>query len=169
MNTDINVSKRITHDYDVKLSSTLGCQFESCKWRFRIIFFLIHPRIEDKKNLNMNALRNQVTLIGNLGTEVDFKSFESERRRAKISMATNQFYKNKDGELVKETQWHNVIAWGKLADTMNKILKKGDQIMVQGKLIYRNYEKDSGQTQYVTEIIINDFLKITKSTEANAA
>ena len=117
----------------------------------------------------MNALRNQVTLIGNLGTEVDFKSFESERRRAKISMATNQFYKNKDGELVKETQWHNVIAWGKLADTMNKILKKGDQIMVQGKLIYRNYEKDSGQTQYVTEIIINDFLKITKSTEANAA
>ena len=73
------------------------------------------------------------------------------------------------GELVKETQWHNVIAWGKLADTMNKILQKGDQIMVQGKIIYRSYEKESGQTSYVTEIVINDFLKITKSSEAKAA
>ena len=117
----------------------------------------------------MNALKNQVTLIGNLGADIDHTTYESDRRRAKVSLATNTFYKNKDGELVKETQWHNIVGWGKLADTMNKVLCKGDHVMVQGKIIYRNYEKESGQIQYITEIVINDFLKISKSPVANAA
>ena len=111
----------------------------------------------------MNNLRNQVTLLGNLGSDIEFKSFENDKQLSKVSLATNQYYKNRSGELVQDTQWHNIIAWGKLAENMNKVAKKGDQLLVQGRLTYRSYEDTNGQKQYVTEIVINDFVKVTKS------
>ena len=73
----------------------------------------------------MNALRNKVQLIGNLGLAPEIKTLESGRKLAKMSIATNESYKNATGELVKETQWHNLIAWGKTADIIEKYLKKG--------------------------------------------
>ncbi len=117
----------------------------------------------------MNALRNQVTLIGNLGSDMEVKTFSNNNQVAKVSIATNQYYKNRDGELVQETHWHNIVAWGKLAENMNKIAKKGDQVMVQGKLTYRSYEDGDGRKHYVTEIIINDFTKMHKAPKAEEA
>lgn len=117
----------------------------------------------------MNALRNQVTLIGNLGSDIELKTFSGDKKLGKVSIATNQYYKNREGELVQETQWHNVIAWGKLAENMSKALKKGDQVMVQGKLTYRNYEDGDGRKHYVTEIVINDFTKMHKAPKGEEA
>lgn len=110
----------------------------------------------------MNTLQNQVTLIGNLGIDVELRTVANDRKFAKFSLATNQYYKNKDGEVVKETHWHNIVAWGKLAENLEKVLNKGDQVMVQGKLNYRNYEDSEGQKHYITEVVIGEFLKISK-------
>ena len=112
----------------------------------------------------MNTLRNQVTLIGNLGNEFELKTFGADKKLAKASLATNEYYKNKDGEKVQETQWHNLIVWGKLAERMSSMSTKGDHIMVQGKLIYRNYEDGDGKKQYITEIVVSEFVKLTKTT-----
>jgi len=116
----------------------------------------------------MNTLQNQVTLIGNLGVDVELKTITNDRKVANTRMATNLFYKNREGEKVQETQWHNIVAWGKLAENMEKILTKGDQIMVQGKLNYRNYEDSDGQKHYVTEVVIGEFLKVSKSPKPEA-
>ncbi len=117
----------------------------------------------------MNALKNQVTLIGNLGVDIELKSVKNDRKLARVAMATNQYYKNREGELVQETQWHNLVAWGKLAENMEQCLGKGDHIMVQGKLVYRNYEDSSGQKHYVTEVVVNEFLKISKTESTSVA
>jgi len=117
----------------------------------------------------MNTLRNQVTLIGNLGSDIEVRTFASERSVSKVSLATNQYYKTKAGEERKETQWHNLVAWGKLGENMAKILKKGEQVMVQGKLTYRSYEDSTGKKHYITEIILNDFMKLTKAAKAEVA
>jgi len=111
----------------------------------------------------MNALRNQVTLIGNLGGDIEVRTFASEKSVSKVSLATNQYYKTRAGEERKETHWHNIVAWGKLGENMAKVLKKGEQVMVQGKLTYRSYEDSTGKKHYVTEIIVNDFMKLSKA------
>lgn len=114
----------------------------------------------------MNNLRNQVTLIGNLGNEFEVKSFGNDKKIAKASLATNDYYKNKDGEKVKDTQWHNLVVWGKTAEIISTISTKGDQLLIQGKIAYRSYEDSDGKKNYITEIIVNDFVKLTKSTAA---
>ncbi|MCE9540177.1 MAG: single-stranded DNA-binding protein [Bacteroidetes bacterium] len=106
----------------------------------------------------MNALRNKVQLIGNLGIAPEIKTLESGRKLAKMSIATNESYKNAKGELVKETQWHNLIAWGKTADIIEKYLKKGSEVAIDGKLINRNYTDKEGVKRYVTEIEVNEVL-----------
>ncbi len=111
----------------------------------------------------MNALKNQVTLIGNLGKDIDFRTVGDNRSLALLTIATNEYYKNNKGELIKETQWHNVKAWGKTAENMSNLLSKGDEVMVQGKLTYRTYEDNDGKKHYITEVIISDFLKLTRA------
>ncbi|MES2394722.1 MAG: single-stranded DNA-binding protein [Bacteroidota bacterium] len=108
----------------------------------------------------MNALRNKVQLIGNLGMAPEIKTLESGRKLAKMSIATNESYKNAKGELVKETQWHNLIAWGKTADIIEKYLKKGSEVAIDGKLINSNYTDKDGVKRYVTEIQVNEVLLI---------
>ena len=78
----------------------------------------------------MNALRNKVQLIGNLGNDPEVKTFDKGKKLAKMSIATNESYRNAKGELVKETQWHNLIAWGKTADIIEKHLKKGSEVAI---------------------------------------
>ncbi len=114
----------------------------------------------------MNSLKNSVQLIGNLGKEVDFKTFENGTQLAKLSLATNEYYKNSKGEKIQETQWHNVTCWGKQAEIMSKILEKGNEVMVKGKLVHRSYEDKDGNTRYSSEVVVNEFLKITKNVEA---
>ena len=116
----------------------------------------------------MKDLRNRVHLIGNLGMDPEVINFNGDRKLAKFSVATNQSYTNAQGERVQDTQWHNIIAWGKLAETTEKLLKKGVEVALEGKLVYRKYEGKDGQTRYATEIVLGEFLKISKKQESEA-
>ena len=118
--------------------------------------------VKQLKFTDMNALRNKVTLIGNLGTDPEIRTFDGEKKYAKFSLATNESYKNAKGERVTETQWHNLIAWGKLAGTAEKLLKKGMEVAIEGKLINRNYTDKEGIKRYITEVQISDLLLLSK-------
>ena len=87
-------------------------------------------------------IRNKVQLIGNLGNDPQITKLENGNSLAKFSVATNESYLNKAGERIENTQWHNIIAWGKTAEIVEKILKKGNEVVVEGKLINRSYEDD---------------------------
>jgi single-strand DNA-binding protein len=106
----------------------------------------------------MNALQNKVQLIGNLGNNPDVRNTESGKKMARISIATNENYRNAKGETVKETQWHNAIAWGKNAELAEKYLIKGSQVAIEGKLVNRNYVDKDGIKRYITEVQVNDIL-----------
>ena len=108
----------------------------------------------------MNALRNKVQLIGNLGMDPEVKALDSGKKLVKVSIATNETYKNAKGEKVTETQWHNLVAWGKTAEIAEKFLKKGSEVAVEGKLINRNYTDKEGIKRYVTEIEVSEFLML---------
>jgi len=106
----------------------------------------------------MNTIRNKVQLIGNLGSDPDVKQLESGKALAKLSLATNDQYYNKEGDKVEDTQWHNLVAWGKTAEVAEKYLKKGSEVAIEGKLTSRSYEDKEGQKKYITEVVINEIL-----------
>lgn len=106
----------------------------------------------------MKNLRNSVQLIGNLGMNPEVKTLDSGSTVAKFSIATSDRYKNKKGEQMEDTTWHNVVAWGKTAEIAEKFLKKGAQVAVEGKLTNRNYEAKDGTKRYITEILVNEIL-----------
>jgi single-strand DNA-binding protein len=110
----------------------------------------------------MNALRNKVQLIGNLGNDPEIINLDGGKKLAKFSIATNESYKNAQGELVKETQWHRVVAWGKTAAIIEKYLVKGSEVAVEGKLTNRSYETKEGEKRYSTEIVCNELLMLGK-------
>lgn len=110
----------------------------------------------------MNTLRNSVQLIGNLGKDIEIKAFDNGSKLAKFSLATNEYYKNNKGEKVQETQWHNIVAWGKTAELMEKVLNKGSEVAIRGKLTHRSYDDKQGTTRYISEIVAQEFVKITK-------
>ena len=108
----------------------------------------------------MNTLKNSVRLVGNLGMDPEVKSFDNNRKLAKISIATNETYKNDKGEKITDTQWHNLILWGNQAKLAEDLLKKGDEIAIEGKLASRSYVDKDGNKKYVTEVVVNEFLKV---------
>jgi single-strand DNA-binding protein len=110
----------------------------------------------------MNSLKNKVQLIGNLGNAPEVKTLDGGNKLARLSLATNETYKNSKGEKVTETQWHNVIAWGKTAEIVEKYFTKGIEVMVEGKLINRNYTDKEGVKRYVTEVQANELLILSK-------
>lgn len=110
----------------------------------------------------MNTLRNRVQLIGNLGNSPEVVHFESGKKLVKLSLATNESYKNAKGELVKDTQWHTIVLWGKLADVAEQYLDKGSEVAVEGKLTNRMYETKEGEKRYVTEISGTELLMLGK-------
>lgn len=107
----------------------------------------------------MKSLRNSVQLIGRLGKDPEVKTF-GERKKASFSVATSDSYKNAKGEKVEDTQWHNVVIWGKLADVAEKYLKKGEEVVIEGRLEHRDYETDKGEKRYITEVVVNDFVMV---------
>jgi len=111
----------------------------------------------------MKNLRNSVQLIGNLGMDPEVKETTNGRKVAKFSLATSESYRNKDGEKVSETQWHNLVVWGGLADIAGTYLKKGKQIAVEGKIINRIYDDKEGKRRYITEIVVNDLVMLGKA------
>ncbi|UXX81235.1 single-stranded DNA-binding protein [Reichenbachiella carrageenanivorans] len=112
----------------------------------------------------MTTLKNNVQLIGRLGNDPELRTFDSGKRMTSFSMATNETYYNNSGEKVTDTQWHNIVAWGKKAEIIDGYLKKGSEIALQGKLVNRKYEKD-GVTKYITEINLNELLMLDKKEE----
>jgi len=107
----------------------------------------------------MKSLRNSVNLIGRLGKDPEVKTFGSSQK-ASFSIATTDSFKNQKGDKVEDTQWHNIVIWGKLADVAGKYLKKGAEVAIEGKLIHRAYDTDKGEKKFVTEINVNDFLML---------
>jgi single-strand DNA-binding protein len=103
----------------------------------------------------MKSLRNSVQLIGRLGKDPEVKTF-GDKKKAAFSIATSDAYKNQKGEKVEDTQWHNLVIWGKLADVAGKYLKKGSEVAIEGKLVHRVYETDKGEKRYITEINVNE-------------
>jgi len=115
----------------------------------------------------MYALKNKVQLIGNLGNAPEVKTLESGKKMARFNVATNEVYRNAKGEKVTETQWHNLIAWGKVAEIVEKYLTKGKEVAIEGKLINRSYNDKEGNKKYITEIQVNELLMLgAKATEA---
>ena len=106
----------------------------------------------------MKNMRNSVQLIGRLGKDPDVKTF-GDKKKASFSIATTDSYKNQKGEKVEDTQWHNVVIWGSLVDVVEKYLKKGQEVCVEGKLMHRSYEAD-GEKKFITEINVNDLLML---------
>ncbi len=116
----------------------------------------------------MNSLKNKVQLIGNLGADVELKTLENGNSVARISIATNEYYKNKAGEKVEDTTWHNVVAWGKVAELANQLLKKGSEVALEGKLSNRSYEDKEGNLKYISEVVMSEFLLLGKKEQVQA-
>jgi len=108
----------------------------------------------------MSTLRNKVQLIGNLGNDPEIINLESGKILAKFSIATNESYKNAKGEVIKDTQWHNVVAWGKTAEIIGKYVTKGKEIAVDGKLTSRSYDDKEGNKRYITEVVCNELVML---------
>lgn len=109
------------------------------------------------------ASLNRVTLIGNIGHTPKIKTLESGRKNAQFTLATNNFYKDQNGNPVTETDWHNIVTWGKLADLVEKFTHSGSQIFVEGMLKTREYTKEDGTIKKITEVIANKIILIDKS------
>lgn len=110
----------------------------------------------------MYALKNKVQLIGNLGVNPEVKTLDGGKKVARFSIATNETYRNAKGDKVTETQWHNVVAWGKTAEIAEKYLNKGSEVAVEGKITYRNYNDKDGNKKYITEIQVSELLMLTR-------
>jgi len=106
----------------------------------------------------MNALRNRVQLIGHLGKDPEIKSFDGGKTVAKFSLATSETYKKDNGEKVTETQWHNIVAWNGTAKIVEKLLKKGCEVVIEGKLTSRSWDDKEGNKHYITEVVANEIL-----------
>ena len=111
----------------------------------------------------MNALRNKVQLIGNLGQDPEIVTLDNGSKLAKFSVATNETYKNQKGERVTDTQWHNVVAWGKTAEIVENFAVKGKEVAIEGKLTNRSYETKTGEKRYITEVRCNEILLLGKN------
>ena len=110
----------------------------------------------------MNALRNSVRLIGNLGDDPKVRKLDSGKTVASFSIATNEIYKDNEGEKKSETTWHRLVAWDKQAEVVEKYLKKGSEIAVEGKITNRSYKDKNEETHYITEIVVNSMLMLDK-------
>lgn len=106
-------------------------------------------------------------LIGNLGRDPEVRSLESGTRVAKITLATTESFKNKEGNREERTEWHNVTLWRGLAEVADKYLKKGMQVYIEGRLRTRKYEKD-GQTKYITEVEADNMTMLGGKREGSA-
>lgn len=110
----------------------------------------------------MNSLRNSVRLMGFLGNDPEIKRYGDNKSLARVSIATNERYKNKEGEWVSDTQWHNLVMWGRQAVFAEKSLEKGTEVAIEGKLVNRAYIDKEGITRYYTEVVVNEVLSFTR-------
>ena len=114
----------------------------------------------------MYALKNKVQLIGNLGNAPEVRTLDGGKKMARFSVATNESYRNAKGEKITETQWHNLVAWGKVAEIVEKYLIKGKEVMIEGKLVNRTYTDKDGNKKYSTEVQVNEILMLGEKATA---
>lgn len=125
--------------------------------------FVSVKNMSNQNYLVMNNLRNRVQLIGHLGQDPEIKTLESGKKVANFTIATNDSFKNTEGQKVEETTWHNIVAWNGLAERAAKFLKKGKEVAIDGRIVYRSYEDKKGVTKYVTEVVLNEMLFLGSS------
>lgn len=106
----------------------------------------------------MNTLRNRVQLIGRLGMNPEIRNLESGNKVANFTIATSETYKNAKGERVENTEWHNIVAWNKTAEIVEKHLEKGKEIALKGKLFTETYTDKDGNKRYATKIKCTELL-----------
>lgn len=106
----------------------------------------------------MSTIKNHVQLVGNVGQEPTITNLENGKKVARLSLATNENFKNSKGEKKTDTNWHTVVAWGKIAEIVEKHVSKGKEIGIAGKLKTRTYTTDEGNQRYVTEVEANEIL-----------
>ena len=114
----------------------------------------------------MYALKNKVQLIGNLGGKPEVRTLDGGKKMARFSVATNESYRNAQGDKVTETQWHNLVAWGKVAELAEKFLDKGTEVAIEGKLTNRSYTDKAGNKKQVTEVVVNELLRLGEKARA---
>ncbi|RYJ38060.1 Single-stranded DNA-binding protein [Flavobacterium anhuiense] len=107
-------------------------------------------------------MKNRVQLIGNVGNDPEVKTLENGRKLAHITIATKDYYKNDKGEKVEQTEWHRITAWGKTAEIIEKFVVKGKEVAVEGKLTHRSYDDKNGEKRYITEVVVNEILLLSK-------
>ncbi len=105
----------------------------------------------------LSGTRNKIQLIGHLGKDVEIINTKTGLSIAKFSVATSDYYRNSSGEKVTNTQWHNIVAFGKTAELVERLLKKGVKVLIQGKLVYNKYEDKKGIIRYSPSIILSEF------------
>tara|TARA_B110000261_G_C13060145_1_gene347814 strand:- start:69 stop:491 length:423 start_codon:yes stop_codon:yes gene_type:complete len=110
---------------------------------------------------------NKVILIGHLGKDPEVRHLENGTAVANFTLATSESYKDKQGNRIDQTEWHNVIVWRGLAEVAEKFLKKGSQVYVEGKLRTRSWEDQTGNKRYTTEIVADNFTMLSKKDENN--
>lgn len=114
----------------------------------------------------MKSLKNSVRLIGNLGGNPEIKNLGDNRKLARFSVATSESYKNEKGERIKTTQWHTIVAWGANATFAEKYLTKGSEVVLEGKLTYREYTDKSDIKRTLTEIVVDSISKLNYEKQA---
>lgn len=115
----------------------------------------------------MNALRNRVLLIGRLGKDPELKQFDSGKKVANFSLATSDVYYDDQSNRVEQTQWHQIVVWGKLAEVVEKFVRKGQEVALEGKLVYRDYETKDGIKKTTAEIVVSELLLLGSKSESD--
>lgn len=110
---------------------------------------------------------NKVILVGHLGRDPEVRHLESVKAVANFSLATSETYKNREGEKVTTTEWHNVVLWSPLAEIAENYLKKGSQVYIEGKLTTRSYDDKEGVKKYVTEVVGRDLTMLGRTNSEN--
>ena len=108
----------------------------------------------------MKTLRNRVQLIGNLGNDPEIINTDNGKKIAKFRMATNEVFKNSEGEKETNTEWHRVVCFGKTADIVESYLTKGKEVAIDGKLTHNSWEDKEGNKRYNTEVVCNELLML---------
>ncbi len=109
----------------------------------------------------MKTMRNKVQLIGHVGEDPKSHTFESGKKVTRFTMATNESYRNGQGEKVQDTQWHNITAWGRTAEIVEQYVNKGKELAIEGRLSSRSYENEAGEKRYVTEVVAEEIMLLT--------
>jgi single-strand DNA-binding protein len=125
------------------------------------MFNLFRQR-RNQKFYIMNNLRNHVQLMGRLGQDPEIINLDSGKKLAKFSLATNDYFTSAKGEKVENTDWHNIVAWGKTADIIENHVSKGQEVLIGGKLTTRSYETKDGDKRYITEVVCNNIVMTQK-------